>query len=128
MIKDINKLYVENRAFWEKDNNSEGFGWVNCNDAESGVLSFVRYGHNKADTIVVVCHFTPVTRSNYRVGLPHGGRCKEMLNTNAAEYGGSGVGNFGEVSAQEIAYDDLPFSAEMTLPGLSTTWFKWDGL
>ena len=127
MVKDANKLYLENKALFQKDNNSEGFRWINCSDAESGVLSFARFGHNKADTIVVICHFTPVARSSYRIGFPHSGKWKEILNTNAWEYGGSGVGNLGEVHSQPHPYDDFPDSVELTLPGLSTLWFKWDG-
>lgn len=127
MVRDLNTLYTDNKALFEKDNTSEGFQWIDCNDAESGVLSFIRRGHNKADTIVVVCHFTPVQRSAYRVGMPFKGKWKEVLNTNAWEYGGSGTGNLGEVVTQEQAYHDQPVSVELTLPGLTTLWFKWEG-
>ena len=127
MVGDLNRLYGEHKALYERDNSSEGFRWINCNDAESGVLSFVRFGHNKADTIVVVCHFTPVSRSNYRVGMPFKGKWKEMLNTNAWEYGGTGTGNLGQIVTQDQPYDDMPVSAELTVPGLTTLWFKWEG-
>ncbi|MCZ6674684.1 MAG: 1,4-alpha-glucan branching protein GlgB [Nitrospirae bacterium] len=127
MVKDINRLYLENKALFERDNSSEGFQWIDCNDAESGVLSFVRRGHNKADTLVVVCHFTPVSRSNYRVGVPFKGKWKELMNTNAWEYGGTGTGNLGEVHTQDHAYNDMPVSVELTIPGLTTLWFKWEG-
>ena len=101
--------------------------WIDCNDAESGVLSFARFGHNKADTIVVVCHFTPVTRSGYRVGMPFKGKWKEILNTNAWEYSGTGTGNLGEVFSQDHPFHGQAVSVELTLPGLTTLWFKWDG-
>lgn len=127
MVRDLNKLYKDHQGLFERDNDSEGFRWINCNDAESGVLSFIRYGHNKADTIVVICHFTPVSRSSYRVGMPFQGKWKELVNTNAWEYGGTGTGNLGEVFTQDQAYNDLPVSVELTVPGLTTLWFKWEG-
>ena len=127
MIGDLNHLYTGNKALFERDNSSEGFQWIDCNDTESGILSFIRRGHNKADTLVVVCHFTPVPRSQYRVGMPFKGKWKEVLNTNAGEYGGTGVGNFGEVFTQDHPFHDQPASVELTIPGLTTLWFKWEG-
>jgi 1,4-alpha-glucan branching enzyme len=127
MVRDINSLYVENAALYERDNNPEGFQWINCNDAESGIISFARYGYNKADTLVVVCHFTPVARSNYRIGVPFKGRWKEILNTNAWEYSGTGTGNLGEVVSQDQPYHDQPASIELMIPGLTTLWFRWEG-
>ena len=127
MVADLNRLYLENKALFERDDLPEGFQWINCDDSESGVISFVRYGHNKADTIVVVCHFTPVTRSNYRVGVPYKGKWSEILNTNAWEFGGTGTGNFGEVHSVDEGWNELPNSIELTVPGLTTLWFKWNG-
>lgn len=127
MVADLNRLYRKNPALFERDHSPESFQWINCDDAESGVITFVRHGHNKADTIVVVCHFTPVVRSGYRVGLPFKGKWKEILNTNAWEYGGSGTGNLGEVQTVKEGWNNMPVSAEMTVPGLTTLWFKWAG-
>ena len=127
LVRDLNLSYQSNLALYEKDDTPEGFRWVNCNDAESGMLSFIRYGHNKADTLLVVCHFTPVLRSHCRIGVPYAGTWREILNTNAWEYGGTGTGNLGEVYTTGHGCDDLLDSVEITLPGLTTLWFKWGG-
>lgn len=127
MVQDMNRLYRENPALFERDSHYECFQWITCDDAESGVIAFLRHSYNKADTLLAVCHFTPVVRSGYRMGVPSSGRWKEIFNSNAWEYGGSGVGNLGEVYSQDQPYHDQPASLELTLPGLSTLWFKWDG-
>ncbi|MFC1611926.1 1,4-alpha-glucan branching protein GlgB, partial [Myxococcota bacterium] len=93
LVTDLNRLYVSEPALYENDVRPEGFGWVDCNDAEGSVLSFVRKGGSPESVILVACNMTPVPRPSYRAGLPRGGRWIEVLNTDAHEYGGSGVGN-----------------------------------
>ncbi len=127
LVRDLNSIYRNNPALWERDDSHEGFDWVNCNDADASVFSFIRRGHNKKDTIVVVCHFTPIVRTVYRVGLPYAGRWTEIMNTNAKEYGGNGTGNCGGVDAELTSWDNQPCSVELTLPGMSTMMFKWSG-
>ena len=125
LVRDLNHAYRSNKALYEQDDRREGFSWVQCDDADSGILSFLRYGHNKADTLLAVCHFTPVARSHCRIGVPHPGTWKEILNTNAWEYGGSGTGNLGQVSATGHPHDNHPDSLDLFLPGLTTLYFKF---
>ncbi len=92
------------RALHEVDFDPAGFEWIDCNDADASVVSLLRHGRGDNDTLLVVCNFTPVVRSNYRVGAPRGGIWRELLNSDAKEYGGSGVGNMGEVEAAPIPF------------------------
>jgi len=127
LIRDLNNLYREEKSLFEIDSDPATFEWVNCNDSESSVLSFLRRGKDDSETLLVVCHFTPITRSSYRIGVPFEGSWKEVLNTNAWEYGGTGVGNLGRVVSEPTPCDNKEHSLELTLPGLSTLVFKWEG-
>jgi 1,4-alpha-glucan branching enzyme len=123
-VSDLNRLYRSEPALHVYDCNPAGFEWVDCSDAENSILSFLRKGPKPADTVLVVCSFTPVPRSEYRVGVPHGGYWKELLNGDAAEYGGSGVGNLGGVEAEQAEFHGKPWSLRLTLPPLATVFFK----
>ncbi|HAN54970.1 MAG TPA: 1,4-alpha-glucan branching enzyme, partial [Betaproteobacteria bacterium] len=98
--------------------------WMDCNDVEKSVVSFVRRGHNPDDTLLVVCNFTPTVRENYRVGIPGGGYWHEVLNSDAELYGGSGVGNFGGVEAGPVAAGEMYHSLMLRLPPLGVLYFK----
>jgi len=87
------------------------------------VVSLIRKGKSTS-IVLVVCNFTPVPRTNYRLGAPRGGFWQEVLNSNAGEYGGSGAGNFGGVEAAPIALHGRPYSLTITLPPLSVLFFK----
>ncbi|MBC9867859.1 MAG: 1,4-alpha-glucan branching protein GlgB [Opitutae bacterium] len=126
LVRDLNRCYRSNRALFQQDDRPEGFRWVQCEDADSGILAFLRFGHNKRDTLLAVCHFTPVARSHRRIGVPFPGKWREIINTNAWDYGGTGTGNLGEVHTTGQPWDHLPDSIEISLPGLTTLWFKWD--
>jgi 1,4-alpha-glucan branching enzyme len=91
------------------------------------VFAFLRLGNDGARPIAVLCNFTPVPRPNYRVGLPTAGRWVEVLNTDAAGYGGSGMGNLGAVTATDQPAHGLPASAAVTVPPLATVWLALDG-
>ncbi|HEX9452819.1 MAG TPA: 1,4-alpha-glucan branching protein GlgB, partial [Candidatus Binatia bacterium] len=95
-VAELNRFYRDNRALHEVDFEPAGFEWIDCNDADSGVVSLLRKGRRDEATVLAVCNFTPVVRTNYRVGAPCGGIWRELLNSDAKEYGGSGVGNLGE--------------------------------
>jgi 1,4-alpha-glucan branching enzyme len=86
------------------------------------VLAFARLGKDRESPLVCVCNFSPVPRNDYRVGMPRAGVWREVLNTDAPEYGGSGVGNHGTVEAAALPWHDQPFSAELTLPPLGVVW------
>jgi len=123
-VADLNRTYRENPAFYQKDFSTDGFRWVQRGDWEQSALSFLRLGDEGAPPLLVVCNFTPVPRHNYRVGVPHGGYWRELLNSDAADYGGSGTGNFGGVEATPMPYEDYSHSLTLTLPPLAALVFK----
>jgi 1,4-alpha-glucan branching enzyme len=119
LVGQLNRVYREEPALHEGDCRPDGFVWLDPNDAEHSVVSFLRRGRNPDDVVVVVLNATPVPRFNYRVGATHGGSWSEILNTDAAEFGGSGQGNLGRVQAARMSYHEMPFSLSLTLPPLS---------
>ena len=125
LLRDLNRLYVGEPALGAHDFNPASFRWVNCNDAEQSVLSFLRTDGSEKVFYLIVGNFTPVTRSFYRVGVPQPGYWKEVLNTDAADYGGTGVGNYGGRPSEEEERDGFAQSLSLTLPGLTTLVFKW---
>ncbi len=118
LVHDLNRLYRSRTALHQRDCEPEGFSWIDCNDAENSVISYVRQGAKADDFAVVVCNFTPVVRAGYRIGVPHAGRYREILNTDSAYYGGTNVGNAGELTAEETALHGRPASLTLTLPPL----------
>jgi len=127
LLRDLNRLYVSQPAFSQVDYSWEGFEWMDCNDADMGVLSFVRRSRNPEEVLVVVMNVTPVVRYDYQVGVPAAGFYREVLNTDAAEYWGSGVGNLGGVEADEVPHLDKPYSLRLTIPPLAVVYFKREG-
>jgi len=122
-VADLNRVYRENPSLYAKDFSNEGFRWVNRGDWEQSALSFLRQDSN-SPPVLVVCNFTPMPRHNYRVGVPRGGRWRELLNSDASYYGGSGMGNQGGVDAQPMPYEDFGQSLTLTLPPLAVLFFK----
>ena len=123
-ITDLNALYKNYPAFYEKQFSAEGFEWINYSDAQNAVLSYIRKGNNPKENSVVVCNFTPVIRENYRIGLPTKGKLTELFNSDNTEYGGSGVVNPKAIKIEKEAWNGREFSAELTLPPLGVTVFK----
>jgi 1,4-alpha-glucan branching enzyme len=123
-VQDLNRLYSAERALYELDFDSAGFEWIDCNDAAQSVVSLMRKGRSDDDCVIVVCNFTPVPRHNYRVGCPIGGFWRELLNSDAQEYWGSGQGNMGGVEAVPIPVHGRPYSLTITVPPLSAVFFK----
>jgi 1,4-alpha-glucan branching enzyme len=124
MLRSVNQVYRSAPAMWAGDSDPAGFQWIDANDGEQSVLSFFRRRPGGADREVVVClaNLTPIPRYGYRVGLPMPGRWRELLNTDASEWGGSGVGNYGAVDAAETQWHGQPASADVTLPPLGVLW------
>jgi 1,4-alpha-glucan branching enzyme len=122
LVRDLNLRYREEAALWEVDFEPAGFRWLEANDADANVIAFARLAAEGTRTLVCICNFSPVSRPGYRVGLPRGGRWRELLNTDDERYGGGGVGNPGELPAEERPWHDQPFSAELTLPPLGVLW------
>src|SRR6185295_12479657 len=107
------------------DTDAAGFEWVDCSDVEPSVISLLRKGKGDGELVLGVFNFTPLPRYDYRVGVPRGGFWAERLNSDAHEYGGSGVGNFGGRQADEIPAHGRPASLNLTLPPLGALFFKW---
>jgi 1,4-alpha-glucan branching enzyme len=129
LIGDLNAVYRDRPALWEQDFTGEGFRWIDASDNDNSVLSFLRFGRGpegSADRPVLAClaNFTPVPHVGYRVGLPSSGSWREVLNTDASCYGGSGMGNSGLVMASDTPWHGLPASAEVTLPPLAVVWLE----
>ena len=123
-VRDLNRVYRGERALHELDCDPAGFQWVEPNDADSSVLAFLRSGRSPGDWVLVVGNFTPVVRGGYRVGVPRPGFWRELLNSDAQEYGGSGAGNLGGVEAQPIPAHGFPYSLPLTLPPLGIVFLK----
>ena len=123
-VSHLNRLYRGEPALHEMDCNPGGFEWIDCSDAESSVVSLLRKTKSASSVVLVVCNFTPVPRYNYRVGAPRGGFWQEIANSDAAEYGGSNMGNFGGIEAAPIPLHGRRYSLTLTLPPLSVSFFK----
>ncbi len=127
LVADLNRVYQSEPGLWEGDYDHNGFFWVDCNDQESSVFSFVRQRPDGTGKLLVVMNLTPVFRPKYRVGLPLAGFWREVLNSDSHVYGGSDQGNLGGVTAQDYHVHNQPYSADLTLPPLSVVVFKAEG-
>ncbi len=119
LVSSLNRLYKGTPALHVNDCRPEGFEWVDANDGEQSVISYLRKGATGRDVVLAVFNCTPVPRFNYRVGVPFGGVWNEILNTDATEYGGSGHGNMGRVEAAPVPWLQRPHSLSLTLPPLA---------
>jgi 1,4-alpha-glucan branching enzyme len=125
-VRDLNNLYRDLPALHALDTDPEGFQWIDANDADNSVLSFLRRGRDPHELAVTVCNFTPVPRQGHRIGVPRPGRYVERFNSDAADYGGSGLGNAGEVHAEPHPSHGHPWSLRLMLPPLATVIFAYD--
>jgi 1,4-alpha-glucan branching enzyme len=123
LVSDMNRLYVENPSLWELDHEHDGFQWIDGGNADQNILSFLRFDA-AGNPIAVVVNFAGHPYHNFRLGLPKPGTWKEIMNTDAEVYGGSGVGNFGGVQTEEHHSHGRPYSAEITVPPLGSVWLK----
>jgi len=126
-VRDLNTLLRASPALHQRDFDADGFEWIDCSDLQASVISFLRKGHDQRDVMLIACNLTPVTRENYAIGVPRGGRWVERLNSDAPIYGGSGVGNFGGLQASSRPAHGRPHSLTLTLPPLSVLYFSPDG-
>ncbi|MGA2683920.1 MAG: 1,4-alpha-glucan branching protein GlgB [Verrucomicrobiota bacterium] len=117
-VADLNKFYLATPGLWQSDYDPGGFYWIDCTDRDNSVLSFVRQTADGSDQLAVILNLTPVLREKYRVGLPRAGKWREILNSDAAVYGGSNQGNLGGVSAEKIPCHNQSCSAVFRLPPL----------
>ncbi len=123
-VRDLNHLYMQEPALSELDTNPEGFSWIDCHDSENSVISFQRRGKKEADTLVFICNFTPVVRYDYRLGVPHEGVYREILNSDITHYGGSGVVNMQPMPSTLGNWQECSHSILLTLPPLATVVLK----
>jgi 1,4-alpha-glucan branching enzyme len=124
LVRDLNHVYRAEPALFQRDFEPAGFEWIDLTDADHSTISFLRRGHDPENVVVVVCNFTPVPRLGYRVGVPRGGYYRELLNTDATPYGGSGLGNLGGVEAQAQPWHGRPVSLVLDLPPLGVLFLK----
>jgi 1,4-alpha-glucan branching enzyme len=124
-VEDLNRTYRQEPALHQLDFDPAGMEWIDCNDSLHSVLSLIRKGRSEEDNLIIVCNFTPVPRYNYRVGVPRPGYWREILNSDAKEYGGSGHGNLGGIESSPIPYHGRPCSINLTLPPLGAIFLKY---
>jgi 1,4-alpha-glucan branching enzyme len=126
LVTDLNRVYRETPALWSQDTNQAGFGWIDADDVAGNVYSFLRYGSD-GSILACVANFSPVPHEQYVLGLPKAGRWDEVVNTDADVYFGSGVGNFGGVTAGDEPSHGHPASARLRVPPLGALWLRWAG-
>ena len=128
LVRDLNKAYRVSPSLWSQDAIPDGFSWIDSNDAHGNVLSFLRFGSQEHGVPVLACvaNFSAMPHNDYRIGLPLAGRWREVLNTDATVYGGSGVGNLGAVNAIPKPWHGRPASASIALPPFGVLWLTPD--
>jgi len=126
-VRDLNTFYRGCAALHQVDFDPSGFEWVDCNDNQRSSVSFLRWGRDRGDAVLICCNFTPVPREHYRVGVPFAGRWEEVLNSDATLYGGSGTGNFGGAETAPLPMHGHPASLDITLPPLGLVAFRGPG-
>lgn len=123
-VEDLNRMYQREPALHELDFTPGGFEWIDCNDSQQSTLSLIRRGRAADDLMIVVFNFTPLSRLNYRLGAPRGGFWRELINSDAKDYGGSGWGTMGGVTAAPVPFHGRSHSITMALPPLAVIFFK----
>jgi 1,4-alpha-glucan branching enzyme len=126
LVRDLNALYRDHAALHARDTSADGFRWIEADDAEHSTFTWLRFGAEGHPPVAVLSNFTPVPREGFRIGLPRAGRWREILNTDAAVYGGSGMGNLGAVNAEAGEHRGFPAFADVVLPPLATVWLVAD--
>ncbi|MBD5097571.1 MAG: 1,4-alpha-glucan branching protein GlgB [Lachnospiraceae bacterium] len=123
-VKELNGLYKTEPALYELDGNPEGFEWINCNSANTSLLSYIRRGKKETDTLVVICNFTPIEHKAYRLGVPSGGRWQEIFSSDSSKYGGEGRNNKVAKQAKKEECDGQEHYISVNVPPLSIAVFK----
>ena len=125
--KALNKFYCDHKAFWQVDFDWNGFQWIDCNDNENSIVSFIRKADDSNDFIIAVCNFTPEVRHNYRIGVPSKGNYVEVFNSDDEAFGGSGVKNANEIASVDIPWHNREQSITLTVPPLATIYLRLNG-
>ena len=124
LVRDLNLVYQNEPALYQADFDWTGFSWIDANDSDNSVLSFIRYAKDPADFVIVVSNFTPVVRQGYRIGVPRGGDYRELINSDQEVYAGSGVGNGPVHSARMEQCHGKEHTLSLVLPPLATLFLK----
>jgi 1,4-alpha-glucan branching enzyme len=124
LVRDLNRLYRVEPSLHQLDHDPAGFAWIDCNDRDNSVLSYMRKGFDETDFCIVICNLTPVVRYDYRVGVPLGGSYREVFNSDSEWYGGSNIHNGDGCAAEDEPWQGQPLSMAVTLPPLATLVLK----
>ena len=125
LVQHLNDVYKNEPALWDQDDSYDGFEWIDFHDSDNCVVAFMRKSR-KGDVIAFVVNATPMVRYNYRLGVPHAGFYREIINTDAETYGGSNVGNLGGTNSDAVPWMAREQSIMIHLPPLATVAFKWE--
>ena len=125
LVQHLNHVYKNEAALWDQDDSYDGFEWIDFHDADNSVVAFMRKSR-KGDVIAFVVNATPMVRYNYRLGVPHAGHYREIINTDGETYGGSNVGNLGGTNSESVPWMGREQSILIHLPPLATVAFKWE--
>jgi 1,4-alpha-glucan branching enzyme len=125
-IRELNRLHRTEPALYARDCEPEGFRWIVSDDRDQSIIGWLRMGAANDAPIASITNFTPVPRENYRIGLPHSGFWREILNTDSALFGGANIGNGGGVHAEPIVEHGFTASAVITVPPLATVYFRYE--
>ncbi|MCK5228157.1 MAG: alpha amylase C-terminal domain-containing protein, partial [Desulfobulbaceae bacterium] len=124
LVRDLNIVYQAEPALHEVDFDPEGFAWIDANDTDNSIFSFIRKARSNEHCIIIICNFTPVVRRHYRIGVPASGSYKEIINSDMDIYGGSGVTNPETMVTEDIPFHGHSCSLSLTLPPLVTIMLK----
>ena len=125
LVKDLNKLYKKEKALHQKQFSPEGFEWIDHGDHENCVLSYIRKGENEKENIVIVLNLTPIPRENYRIGLPKEGNLKEVFNSDAKKYKGTGAYTNKKITTEAKPWNNRAHSTAVSLPPLAMIALKY---
>lgn len=120
LVRDLNILYQNEPALYELDTENSGFEWVVADDYNNSVFAYIRFAKDRSDFLISITNFTPIPRTDYKIGVPKDGFYEEVINTDAKEYNGSGQGNMGKMLANQIPQHQFPYSLKLTIPPLAT--------
>ncbi|MFC4776563.1 1,4-alpha-glucan branching protein GlgB [Paenibacillus sp. GCM10023252] len=120
----INHLYLKEKSLWQADHSWNGYSWIDHQDHIQNIIVYLRQGKARGEQIIVICNFAPVQRNQYRIGVPMSGSYLELLNSDAAEFGGEGISSGGSLKAERIPWHNQRFSLELTMPPMSVIWLK----
>jgi 1,4-alpha-glucan branching enzyme len=126
VLRDLNAVYRSAPELWSQDTSPAGFRWLSAEDSANNTFSFLRLAPN-GGSIACIANFSALPHENYRVGLPRAGTWKEIINTDAAIYGGSGVGNLGAVETEDESWHGQPVSVSLRVPPLGVLWLRPEG-